>query len=121
MLVVLKANALVKLLFHGLVGFHSLLCLIQLTQVERTGIAINPRAFQELRVRGDIVLGFLLQSGETIPVRAVPCPALNAVCVTDQIRVFIAQMLFLRLRLLRPILRTLLGRHLLELLLFLFL
>ena len=82
-LVVLKANALVKLLFHGLVGFHSLLRLIQLSQVEGTRIAINPWTLQELRVHGDIVLGFLLQSGETIPIRAVPCPALNAVCITD--------------------------------------
>ena len=117
-LVVLKANALVELFLHGVIGFHCLLCLIQLTQIVRTGIAINPRAFQELRVRGDIVLGFLLQFRETISVRSVPCPALNAVSVTDQIRVLIAQMLFLRLRLLRPILRTLLRRHLLELLLF---
>ena len=117
-LVVLKAYALVKLLFHGLVGFHCLLCLIQLTQIVRTGIAINPRAFQELRVRGDIVLCFLLQFRETISVRPVPCPALNAVSVTDQIRVLVTQMLLLRLRLLRPILRALLRRHLLELLLF---
>ena len=97
MLVVLKAYALVELFLHGSIGFYCLLCLIQLTQIVRTGIAIDPRALQELRVRGDIVLGFLFQPREAIPVRSVPCPAFNAVSVTDQIRVLVTQMPLLRL------------------------
>ena len=118
MLVVFKAYAFVELFLHNIIGFYCLLCLIQLTQIERTSIVINPRDLQELRVRGDILLCFLLQFRETISVCAIPCPALNAISVTDQIRVRIAQMLFLRLRLLRPIPRALLRRHLFELLLF---
>ena len=97
MLVVLKAYALVELFLHGFIGFHCLLRLIQLAQVEHAGVTINPRVLQEFRVLRNIVLGFLLQSGEAIPVRSVPCPAFNTVSVTDQIRVLVTQMPLLRL------------------------